>query len=284
VASLGIHIVLLAVFGFVKFSRLSYGQSSAARSAVTISRIEQIAKQSRILSKPGIKRLSLNRKAGVHKKPMDFSVVAKIKPSDRWGKLPEPTGTDGIELLADSDIVTGKVEFFGQETNRRKICDVVSCSGSMQGLFGRVRKQLKNSIGNLEPDQYFYIILFRGDELLESGDGKLVRATAKTKSQAFDFIDKVRPGGKTNASGALERAMRMRGPSGQSAELIYFLTDGLDLEGADTARFGPLVESLRKRLAPTTKINTIGFWAQRADCEILQAVAKRNGGEFVNID
>jgi len=282
--SLGIHIGLLAVFAFVEFSQFSNISSPATESTVTITQIEKLTKQSRIWPKPKIKRLLPNQRTAVRKKPMDFSGRVKIKPSNKPRQLPKISGAGSIALLSAGGVLSDTVEFFGQKTNRRKICYVVDCSGSMQGLLGRVRKQLKDSIANLQPDQYFYIIFFRGEQLLESGHGRLVRATTKTKSAAYDFIDSARPGGTTNAINALERAMRIRDQLGRSAELIYFLTDGLDLEGSHTARFGRLVENLRKKLAPAVKINTIGFWAQHADCEILRAVARRSGGEFINIE
>jgi hypothetical protein len=282
--SLGVHIGLLAVFAFVKFSQFSNISSPATESTVTITQIEKLTKQSRIWPKPKIKRLLPDQHTAFRKKPMDFSGRVKIEPPNKSQQLPKISGTGSIALLSGGGVLSDTVEFFGQKTNLRKICYVVDCSGSMQGLLGRVRKQLKDSIANLQPDQYFYIIFFRGEQLLESGHGRLVRATTKTKSAANDFIDSARPGGTTNAINALERAMRIRDQLGRSAELIYFLTDGLDLEDGNTARFSRLVENLRKKLAPAVKINTIGFWAQHADCEILRAVARRSGGEFINIE
>jgi len=282
--SLGIHVALLAVFAFIKFSQSADMSSAAVRPTVTIAQIEKFTQQSRVFPKPKIERLLPDRRRAVRKEPMDFSSRVKIASSDKGQQLPKIFGTDSIALLSAGGVLPETVEFFGQKTNRRKICYVADCSGSMQGLLGEVRKQLKNSIANLQADQYFYIIFFRGEQLLESGRGRLVRATTKTKSAAYDFIDSARPGGTTNAINALERAMRIRDQLGRSSELIYFLTDGLDLEGGNTARFSGMVENLRKKLAPATKINTIGFWAQHADCEILRAVARRSGGEFINIE
>jgi hypothetical protein len=77
--------------------------------------------------------------------------------------------------------------------------------------------------------------------------------------------------------------MRVRDRADKGPQLIYFLTDGLDLDRVDTAGFGLLVENLRKNLAPATKINTIGFWAQVDDCEILQAVAQRTSEPAANL-
>lgn len=282
--SLGIHVALLAVFAFIKFSQSADMSPATVRPTVTIAQIEKFTKQSRIFPKPKIERFLTDRRRAVRKEPMDFSSRIKIAPSDKGQQLAKISGTGGIALLSAGGVLPETVEFFGQKTNRRKICYVVDCSGSMQGLFNRVRKQLKTSIADLQHDHYFYIIFFGGDRLLESGRGQLLRATPKTKLAAYTFIDSIRPAGATNAVPALERAMRLRDPAGKGPQLIYFLTDGLDLDRLDSTGFALLVENLRKNLAPATKINTIGFWAQADDCQILQAVAQRSGGQFTNIN
>ena len=153
----------------------------------------------------------------------------------------------------------------------------------MHGMLGRVKKQLKKSIANLVPDQYFYIILFRGEQLHQSGSGRLMRATAKAKAKAYRFIDDASPGGTTNALIALNRAMQIKDSAGQPPELIYFLTDGLDLQAGNTTQFARQLENLRKKLAPATEINTMGFWTEPGDRKILRTIAKQSGGEFVNI-
>ena len=101
-----------------------------------------------------------------------------------------------------------RIGFFGSFTERRKICYLVDCSGSMRGVFRRVRKELKESIGNLQRDQYFHIIFFGGGRLIEFSNGRLLRVTEKAKFSACDFIDSVEPVEQTNA---LERGMQIRG-------------------------------------------------------------------------
>jgi len=283
ILSVAAHLILLAVFARVRFSLVPDSPSFAATPAVTVAQIEKITKQSRIFPKPKVDSYLMNR-PGSRRNEIDFPPAARIEPFDKQHRLPETLATGAIELLAGVPLSQAGAEFFGQATNLRKICYVVDCSGSMQGLFNRVRKQLKTSIADLRPDRYFYIIFFRGDRLLESGRGQLLRATPKTKSAAYSFIDSVRPAGATNALAALERAMRLHDPAGKGPQLIYLLTDGLDLDRLDNENFAQLVENLRKNLAPATKINTIGFWAQPDDCQILQAVAQRSGGQFTGID
>jgi len=283
IVSVAAHILLLAVFAVARFSMSAPGPSSKITPAVTVAQIEQISNQSRILPKPKVKPLLPNRLAGKRQKT-SFSGPVPTVSAENPRPLPKTLARGKIDMFARKPILNTGVEFFGQSADLRKICYVVDCSGSMQGLFGRVRKQLKTSISNLPLDHYFYIIFFHGDQLLESGGGKLIRATPKAKSAAYSFIDNVRPGQTTNALAALERAMRLRGPGGKGCELIYFLTDGVDIDRADSADFALIVENLRKKLAHSTRINTIGFWVQPDDCEILQSVARRSGGRFSNID
>ena len=150
-------------------------------------------------------------------------------------------------------------------------------------MFGRVRDELIQSIGNLQPDQYFYIIFFGAGGMFESGNGHLLRATEQAKNTACEFINSVQPSGKTNAFAALERAVQIRDSSGVSPSVIYFLTDGFELAAEETHRFSQRIINLLKRFAPTTKINTIGFWPQGSDRKILETIAAQSGGECVFI-
>jgi Mg-chelatase subunit ChlD len=174
-----------------------------------------------------------------------------------------------------------RVEFFGSWTEERKVCYAVDSSGSMRGMFRRVRENLKKSIEALQPDQYFYIIFFGGKELLELGSGRLLRATPKAKSAAYDFIDSVQPAGQTNALAALERAVQIRDSSGNSPAVIYFLTDGFELTTENTRRFSQRISNLLRKSSPKTKINAIGFWPTKGDRKTLEAIATQSGGEFV---
>ena len=197
---------------------------------------------------------------------------------------PKAVAANSTNTFGSGNISLPRTEFFGSVTDQRKICYVVDCSGSMHGLFGQVRRQLKKSIDQLQPDEYFSIVFFRGEQLIELGNGQLLRATGKAKSMAYDLIDIVDLGGKTNALNALIRAMEVHDESGKSAELIYFLTDGFDLETDSAKKYVLQVEEIRKKLAPQTKINTIGIWTRLADRQMLRAIARQSGGEFVNIE
>jgi len=278
--SLVFHIILLCVFAVIKFTQLSTTKAPV-RSGNIVATIKENIKKAPIMPKPKMKRPALIS-GKIEKIPMDYSVQNKIKLHSFPRSLPQTDNSDKM-LLPSTGISSTRTEFFGSFTDHRKICYVVDCSGSMQGLFNQVKEKLKDSISNLRADQYFYIIFFGGEKLIEPGDGKMLRASRKAKTHAHKFIDSVRPRGATNALNALKRAMGIRDGSRRAPAQIYFLTDGFDLQGDDTAQFSTLLGNLQKELAPMTRINTIGFWAQPEDSEILQLIAQKTGGEYINV-
>lgn len=293
-ASVVVHLMVLAAFGFIKFSpcRRQAGAETQLRDApiptATVSRIKKLIEAAPIIPKPKIKEPTrvefAGRENAAAQKPAAGRIFEASKPGDEsLGDLAKPSLRQSVCVLPDSELLRPRIEFFGSFTDQRKVCFLVDCSGSMQGVFGRVRRNLKKSIGSLQADQYFYIIFFGGDKLFESGSGRLLRAGEKAKSAAYGFIDSIRPSGRTNAPAALERAVQIRDGRGVSPSVIYFLTDGFELTIEDTQIFSQRVAGLLKRFAPTTRINTIGFWPQSDDREMLEVIARQSGGEFVLI-
>jgi Mg-chelatase subunit ChlD len=181
-------------------------------------------------------------------------------------------------------VTFGGIEFFSSETDVRKICFVVDRSASMLGTFNKVCNNLKSSVANLRQDQYFDIVFFGGGDIADFGNKRLMRASNARKAAANDFIDSVKPKGTTDAAAALIYAMTIKDSAGNSPQLIYFLTDGLDLNTNETKDISLLIENKRKTLAPSTVINTIGFQTEPSDRIELKNIAKRSGGKFVNID
>lgn len=279
--SIAVHLIVLVVFGFAKFSQAKAQDREEPVRAAKINRIKKLIETSAVIPKPKIKPhksrfsakadglLSVNQIFDTPR-PSSADLTDFASPSVSIGRL---TAGDGI--------LPRRVEFFGAWTDRRKLCYVVDCSGSMKGLFNRVRKELKDSITSLQPDQYFYIIFFGSGRVFEFGNGRLIRATEKARFAAYDFIDSARPAGRTNALAALERAVRIRDDSRISPSVIYFLTDGFELTAEDTQRFPQKITNLLNRFAPTTKVHTIGFWPAEDDREMLALIARQSGGKFV---
>ncbi len=289
-ASIVVHLIVLTAFGAVKFSpcRQQAGARAQGKQRPTpmakISRIKKLLQAAPIIPKPKIKKSAESRFARRTDKLLPTNrIFGALKPrSQNFGDLAKPVHSQSVFSLPGSADLPHRIEFFGSRTEQRKVCYLVDCSGSMRGTFVQVRKKLKESIGNLQPDQYFYIIFFGGGRLFEFGDN-LLRATSKTKSSAYDFIDSIRPAGQTNALAALERAVQIRDGGGVAPSLVYFLTDGFELTTEDVQRFSQKIANLLKRFAPRTRINTIGFWPQSDDRKMLEAIAKQSGGEFVLI-
>ena len=282
-ASVAVHVLVLIVFGAVRLSRGPSGGGANASPPV-VAQIQQLLERSPVTPKPKTQPIfASHRLIPAGKRPLDVAGIGKneldVPTVDVWQDARDP--------LEFSD-ATGRgtrVSFFDQETTVRKICYVVDCTGSMHGRLGHVKEQLTRSIQKLEPDQFFYIIFFLdGHRLLETGGGKMVRATPAAKARAQTFIASARPSGATNAVQALRRAMEIRDSLGRGPQLIYFLTDGFDLgEDVGIDDFVAQIEQVRRQYAPQTRIHTIGFWTEPGDVEILKRVAAQSGGVFTNV-
>ena len=279
------HLAVLAVFTSMK---LAVGKADAAvlpTPKAEISQIKKIINTVSVFPKPKVKK-NFSKPAPKPTFESTKSNTASVleKPSARLDSLAQNSLAGRYSLPSSGSALPGKIELFNVSTDQRKICYVIDSSGSMQGLFARVIGRVKESIQNLQPDQYFYIIFFGSNQLLESGDGTMIRAAEYAKSDALNFLASVKPAGKTNALAAIKRAMQIRDAADDCAEVIYFLTDGFELSSQDAKHFVAEVQLVRKKLAPQVKINTIGFWTQPKDCLLLKTIAEQSDGKFVSID
>ncbi len=275
--SCGLHIALLAVMAVIDFSSSPSQAFAASLPEISIKDITAVTQLSPVIPKPKV-----TGPKETERLPLDVStltnVIAPAGLPDTGRLSPNTTAT------AIPQVAFNRTEFFSSKTDVRKICFVVDRSASMLGTFNRVRETLKNSIASLRQDQYFDVVFFGGGQIADFGQKRLLRASDKRKAVVNDFIDSVNPKGTTDAAAALIYAMTIKDSSGNGPQLIYFLTDGLDLNTNETKDVSLLIENKRKTLAPSTIINTIGFHAELSDRRPLQMIAKRSGGKFVNID
>jgi len=281
-----LHLLILSAMWVTRFS--AEPESVVSKRVVPAARVSRPGEKltdAPIVPKPRMKkRVGSNRP--IERRKLFSSVAgsgtgwSEISRPDNWEQLPR------LRSSAESEkkvCLPYGVEFFNARSPHRKVCYVVDCSGSMKGSFAQVRQKLIESVRRLENDHFFDIVFFGGDRLAEFGQGRLVRASRRAKAKALEFINSVEPAGQTNAKAALERALQIPDSSGNSAAVIYFLTDGFELSGEDAAGFAQEVASLRRRIAPTTKITTIGFWPTADDRWVLCAIATESGGEFVTV-
>lgn len=271
--SLGIHAVLLSVFSGVRLQSAVSQTHADSAAYLAMEQVSRVIQAEPITPKPKLRPI-LSEKVRV-----DFTPGSKPEPP-----IEIPLCGSVPSILSD-DLISPSVDFFGNRSAARRICFVVDCSGSMFGRMGLVRQQLTRAIDKLAPDQFFSILFFQeGDTILESGSGILQRATTVSKQKALDLIVTVLPSGKTEVLGALRKAMELRTPGGEGPELIYFLTDGFDLEESGAVLFVRHVEKMRKELAPQTAIHTIGFWTDQKDRWILEVLATESGGIFISVE
>ncbi|MCD4830874.1 MAG: VWA domain-containing protein [Anaerohalosphaeraceae bacterium] len=281
--SLCFHAVLLAAATLFGISDYQPSPTTESKPSAKIQAVKNLIESPKLLPIPKVRRQSTATETA-NRPPALAAEQANAT------AITTPIN-ESIKTLASSpsyepleNTAMAATEFFGAEAKKKKICYVVDSSGSMQGIFLRVKQRLKSSINNLMPNQYFSIIFFGNDQLYEFSSAKMTRAYPVSKAKAFNFIDSVNPGGKTNAPDALKKAFSVKDSLGDSPEVIYLLTDGFDLtETAGSYYFSQAIEKQRKTYCPKTIINTIGFWTKPSDCVILADIAENSQGSFTLI-
>lgn len=280
--SLLAHLGLFAAFAMTQFTDARANERPGPPPMMTVSRVREFIQAEPVIKKPKLKAEDMP--VAAVQRPEETPLEALKEITQSASALEELRDIDETQSLATENLFAfEQTEFFGQATSQRKICYVVDASGSMQGLFSGVKKALKESVASLRQDQFFYIIFFSGENFLESGSGRMSRASTSAKASAISFIDTVRPAGTTHAFKALTRGMQIRDFGGEPPEQIYFLTDGLDMTSGDLTNLPALVEAQRKKLAPRSLIHCIGFWTEEPDQETLRRIASASGGAFKNI-
>ena len=281
VVSVLFHIVLLSVLGIIQFSRAKLVESHNSPEA-SIRTIEEIINSEQVMPKPKVKS-SLYTNVTTRPERIEVSDLKDIANETKIDLSVVDDEMDIDEEIFSESLDGISADFFGAKVSGRKICYVIDCSGSMLGVFGNVREEVRRSISKLEPDVYFSLVIFGGKSVWESGEGSLKRATPDNKQAAINMINSTLPGGSSDAAGAIKRAMHIRGPMGESCTDIFFLTDGFELNGQDNAIFLGQLVSLRKEVAPRIKINTIGFWSEVSQVSLLKEIATVTDGKFIKI-
>lgn len=275
IASISLHIIALAVFAASELSPAVTAYKQQQTPSVKVEQIKQAVQAQPKISKPKIKYIQSPN-------------ISHIEPLEQGPKLtasPEtvtPDYPDRLEL-PDNFKTADATDFFSTNTNAKRICFVVDCSGSMKGLFGTVKKELTQVIQNLQQDQYFSIIFFGDDKLLMFENARLVRASNNAKAEAVSFIYSVEPKGKTNAAEAFKKLPIIRDSDSRHPSAVFFLTDGFELDRTDSNVFLKRVMNLLAINLPETIVNTFGFWPDENDCALLSQIAEQTGGSFTRI-
>jgi len=275
--SVAAHSVTLAVFTGVKLSGRG-GEEVSSQPALRLQMIERVVAEPVAKPKPRVEPI-------VRPESKQPAIVAEPRPEPVVADSPPESISEASKPVVETTPQSDEVEFFGQKSRVQRVCYVVDCSGSMYGRMYLVREQLKESILKLNSRQGFFVVFFmEGQTIVTSGGETLTPATAGAKSAALELIESVRPCGSTDAGHALQMAMRLKDASGKGPEVIYFLTDGFDLDPASSRAFVEKVNRLRSQHAPAAILHTIGFAPQPQDRQMLKHLAQNTGGAFIEIN
>jgi len=285
IISVVIHLIVLGVLAIIQFSPSGAEKVQSTVPTAKIQQVRRILQATPEGPKPKIRASAFGGFESEKSQQISSGQIftrAKNGKAD-FNDLPGTLVSGKSFIPLSNSGFSRQTDLFGSRTSRRRICYLVDCSGSMSGMFGWVRQQLKQSIENLEQDQYFCIIFFGNDKIFKFGNGKLVRASNKNKSSAFKFIDLVQPAGKADAFSALLAAIQTRDAADSAPSLVYFLTDGFELAAENSDLSEQQITNYLKDYAPSIQFNTIGFWPQEQDRSLLDAIAQESGGQFIII-
>jgi Mg-chelatase subunit ChlD len=278
--SVAAHSVTLAVFTGVKISKQAEGEVSS-RPVLSMQMIEQVVAQPTPKPKPRVEPIAEPLVQSETEEPPLVSDSKLSQPPEAKIEMDSEQPQAGESVI---DSGSDEVEFFGQKSIVSRVCYVVDCSGSMYGQMYLVKDQLKRSILNLSSRQAFSVVFFKeGQTALSSSGNTLAPATAGFKSAAFDLIESIRPSGTTDAGHALDRALQLKDASGKGVEVVYFLTDGFDLDSRESQLFVGRISRLLDSYDSGIVLHTIGFDAQPRDRQMLKQLAHQAGGVFIDI-
>jgi hypothetical protein len=121
----------------------------------------------------------------------------------------------------------GAGAFFGMKPVGKRFVFVMDCSKSMnhphgsdsKTRFKRMKLELLNSIGTMDPDMQFFIVFFN-DFAIPMPSRVLEPAFPNAKIKFLNWTDKIKAIGGTEPTHAMHIAMNL------NPDVIYFLTDG----------------------------------------------------------
>jgi len=166
--------------------------------------------------------------------------------------------------------------FFGMDGAGGKVIYLCDASGSMLSVFGNLKQNLKDSIGELYPDQEFNMIFFSDDNCFPLFKDKAQIANADNKKLALDFIDRAVCTGGTQPLPAINFALA------EKPDVLYVLTDGFD----QISNYNDVSNAFKKGNADgKMQVNCIFLQSDEDPKleEFLKAIADQGHGEFKKI-
>ncbi len=230
------------------------------------------------------------------KQPVDLAALAESLPTlEPLGGLETeslvvPVQLDPVELSVRETHAAPPPEFFGAKGEREatRIVYVVDASGSMVSSLASVVKELKRSIRQLGPGQWFQVLIFQEDSvstppgLWGVAEGSLIRVTDENRRAVFRWLDGVGAARRSDPIPALEKALSYK------PDLVFLLSKGI-LDGArgseELSRSREEILSRLEQMNPRrgaegrrrATIKVIQFFDNDPG-GVLHAIAERHGG------
>ncbi len=172
------------------------------------------------------------------------------------------------------------VEFsiLGVATQKKNIAVVVDMSGSMRAHTDAVETALNEILEQLQPDNKFAILGYRGGPTYDSfpRSGRLQEASQQNVASAQQFVSVFsrRFGGGTPTQSALLRAINLR------PQAIILISDGAPDDGDPAS----IINNITRRNRGVAEIHTVAIGDYTRDKNLtlfLQELANLNNGDFV---
>lgn len=193
----------------------------------------------------------------------------------------EPAAPSAIGVNQSSE--GPKSQFMGTSGDAIRIAFVCDASGSMMDRMPWLIQQLKISIDQLQPVQWFNVIFFQDGNAVAADPHGLVQALPNNCQRIESLIQNVPAMGNSDPMTAIDLAFS------QKAQVIYLLTDG-DFGEVGSITDQKIIDQIR-RMNPSgmVHVNTILFVSRKEDLKsedaqggrkVLQQIARENGGTF----
>ena len=183
---------------------------------------------------------------------------------------PEPTAPDGNSSKADTR--PAPLRF-------AHVVYLVDRSGSMLGVFDKVKEELLSSIGMLDPNQDFHVIFFSEGHPIEPVDRKLAPNIPDFKAKLEESLKTIGAKGQTDPIPALTMAFDLLGKAGTGSKEIVLMTDGTFPDNEAVMKF-----CRERNYRMEINISTFHYPTDSGDAEaeeVLKGLAKENWGKYV---
>jgi len=199
-------------------------------------------------------------------------------------ELPSLDDLTGNRTQKDGEFGAVQTGVFGTKGTGSRFIYVFDRSGSMSGYGGRpmeaAKQQLLLSVRDLQENHQFQVIFYNERPValnpLSPAPPKLLYGTPENREYAMNFVQQIKPDGRTNHIAALDLALNM------NPDVIFFLTDA-DEPQLTTSE---LKRISRKNASIRASINTIQFGVgpRTNPQNFLRQLASENGGQYAYVD